>query len=88
MSDAERPSGAHRMTREEFIERMQRDAIRRVRGEDPASAEERAQQAEREEREKQKKRETELSAYKLGIISKYMHKLHRQDTKARINGFH
>lgn len=79
----ERPAGYHRMTKEEFITAMIRDAEKR-RGE---LVEERKDEAETDERERIKRQEREINAYKTSTISRYMHKAHRRDRKAKIRGF-
>lgn len=78
------PPGYRRMTKEEFIERMQRDALRR-RGELPGE-DERKEDAERDERERIRKQEAELNAYRGKAITKYVHNLYRKDRKARVRG--
>ena len=76
----------HRMTREAFIERMQRDAIRRRTGADPESEEEQRQRAEKEEQERIRRHQAEMNAYRSASIERFGHKLHLRDRKARIYG--
>ena len=78
--------GKHRMSREAFIERMQRDAIRRRTGADPESEEEKRQRAEKDEQERIRRHQAELNAYRSASIERFGHKLHLRDRKARIYG--
>lgn len=77
------PPGYRRMTKEEFIERMQRDALKK-RGE---LTEDRTEDAEREEKERAKRSRMEMHAYKEAMATKYIHRLHRKDRKAPVRGF-
>ena len=81
----ERPPGYRHMTKEEFVERMLRDAERRQTG-DMESADERRERAEREEQQKRKKEQQELGAYRATNIAAYAHTKHLRDRKARIRG--
>ena len=81
----EEKQGKHRMSREEFIERMQRDAIWKQTG-DAESEQERKERERREEKERIRKHQAELNAYRSASIERYGHKLHRRDRKARIYG--
>ena len=77
--------GKHRMSREEFIDRMQRDAIRKQTG-DAESEQERKEREQREEKERIRKHRAELNAYRAASIERFGHKLHMKDRKARIYG--
>ena len=77
--------GKHRMSREEFIDRMQRDAIRKQTG-DAESEQERKEREQREEKERIRKHQAELNAYRSASIERFGHKLHLKDRKARIYG--
>ena len=77
--------GKHRMSREEFVERMQRDAIRKQTG-DAESEQERKEREQREEKERIRKHQAELNAYRSASIERFGHKLHLKDRKARIYG--
>ena len=76
--------GLHRMSREAFIERMQRDAIRRQTGEE--TEEEKKAREEREEKERIRRHQAEMNAYRSASIQRYGHKLHRRDRNAKIYG--
>jgi hypothetical protein len=77
--------GKHRMSREEFIDRMQRDAIRKQTG-DAESEQERKEREQREENERIRRHQAELNAYRSANIERFGHKLHLKDRKARIYG--
>ena len=77
--------GKHRMSREEFIDRMQRDAIRKQTG-DAEIEQERKEREQREEKERIRKHRAELNAYRSASIEWFGHKLHLKDRKARIYG--
>ena len=84
------PPGYRRMTKSEFVERMQRDALRRrgeLPGEQTESEEEQKERAEREERERSRRNTREINAYKTSTISRYMHNMHRKDRTAKVKGF-
>ena len=78
--------GKHRMSREEFIDRMQRDAIRKQTTGDAESEQERKEREQREEKERIRKHRAELNAYRSASIEWFGHKLHLKDRKARIYG--